>query len=623
MLRSTNLGCLKSPKSYRAVLKVTVGPVKHLTPARKISGNPTESFTRLSDENDPQRDAFFKYSWGSWLTNDKQEKEKRITKFSIEGLTDVLNDLHSQAKELAKTAQKHQVLPPSYNRNLTVSLPHNSTLEHLGTVNPNERVKIVSMASIHEGKHHRIYKVDTNLDKSFVLRIPYSLDNENSISYRLKSEVATMDFADLKLGIKVPKIFCYGVNKLNPVRQPFMLQEYIDGDLLMREWSPLVENDTNGKPHESLQKVLGHLSDFQSKLASLELNNFGSLYFAKDNEKSTDAPYEGETNPDLQGRWSIGPTTERCFWRRKSALKFDELLKFLGPWSISSPLDIVKNIGLVEAENAKARLALKQAGSSPEAVKEDLLKEQTTSFENLAKLSPHMFDINTTTIPNMKELLKPRLRHPDIDPMNVIISKNDDKTPYLLDFEGTSIKPFILQNSPQFVAYDGPKVYNVKEDVPDYEKLSDADKAQYDFMYKRTRNQHLWEAALNERLPKLISAVAPPVKLLRSPYISSIERKTDEEYLLIDEALLQLKEVWDIFAKNGLVKSAKFPLEISEEQIEKHTKDLNAFHERLISTPFAATRGWVPQDMFDNLVKAGLLIKDKNGDHIISTDKAT
>lgn len=582
---------------------------------RFISEKPPQTFTKLSDENDPERDAFFKYSWGSWLKNDKQEKDRRVTRFSIEGLTDILNDLYAQSRELTKVTKDGQIKPPSYNPNLTVSLPHNLTAKQVGSVNPNEKVRITSMASIHEGKHHRIYKVDTNLDKAFVLRIPYALDNEKTVAYRLKSEVATLDFADLKLGLKVPKVFCYGANALNPVRQPFVLQEFIDGQLLMRDWSPLAEDSEAGKPDESLRKVIEKISDLQKNLLSAEFNEFGSLYFAKDYDTSDKPAYQGESNPDLQNRWRIGPTVERCFWRSKSALNFDEQKKFLGPWSIESPMDIIKNTGLIEAENARARLALKEAGSSPEAVDEVSLKEQITTFENLARLAPSLFNRNTRAIPNVQDLLKPRLNHPDLDPLNVLISK--EGTPYLLDFEGTSIKPFIIQNAPQFVAYDGLKVYNLKEDVPDYEKLSDGEKVQYDFMYKRTRNQYLWESALNERLPKLISAVAPPVKLLRSPYIAAVEKKIDEEYLLVDEALIQLKEVWEILAKNGLVPTEKYPLEYTKEQIEKHTKDLNSFHEKLVSTPFAATRGWIPQDMFDNLVKAEILVKDANGDYFI------
>lgn len=595
---------------------VNRGFLKCFTAKRFISEKPAESFTRLSDENDPQRDAFFKYSWGSWLKNDKLEKEKRVTNFSIEGLTDVLNDLLVQSKELAKTDQEGQVRPPSYNANLTVSLPHNSTTKNVGTVNPNDKVRITSMASIHEGKHHRIYKVETNLDKAFVLRIPYALDNENTIAYRLKSEVATLDFADLKLGMKVPKVFCYGVNALNPVRQPFILQEYIDGELLMRDWSPLAENSEGDKPDPALKNVVEKIADFQKKLLSVEFNEFGSLYFAKDYADSEKPAYEGETNPDLQNRWRIGPTVERCFWRHKSALKFSEQRKFLGPWAISSPMDIIKDTGLIEAENAKARLALKDAQASSEAVEENMLKEQVETFTNLSKLGPHLFSSKLTTIPNLADLLKPRLHHPDLDPLNVIISSDGEKTPYLLDFEGSSIKPFIIQNAPQFVAYDGMKIYNLKEDVPDYDKLSEPEKVQYDFMYKRTRNQYLWEFALNEGVPNLISAVAPPVKLLRSPYIATVERKVDEEFLLVDEALIQLQEVWEILAKNGLV-TGKYPVHFTKEQIEKHTKDLTAFHEKLVATPFAATRGWIPQDMFDNLVKAGILVKGNNGDHHI------
>lgn len=93
------------------------------------------------------------------------------------------------------------------------------------------------------------------MNKAFILRIPYPLENENTLSYRIRSEVATMDFADLKLGIKVPKIFCYGVNSLNPVRQPFVLQEFIEGELLMKDWDPLIEDgSSNQKKYDNVIK---------------------------------------------------------------------------------------------------------------------------------------------------------------------------------------------------------------------------------------------------------------------------------------------------------------------------------------------------------------------------------
>ncbi|AQZ14511.1 AIM9 (YER080W) [Zygosaccharomyces parabailii] len=618
MIRSTSAKLTRRLTSLRTSAR---SPLRPLTAIRPIGGKTNEVFTKLNDEGDPKRDAFFNYSWGSWLINDKQEKAKRVTKFSIEGLTDILNQVYAESQMMAKSDKSASIPSPSHKSNLTVTLPHNTIIKNVGTVNPNEKVRVLRMASIHEGKHHRIYKLDTNLDKSFVLRIPYGLENEHVLAQRLKSEVATMDFASLKLGLNIPKVFCYGANYSNPIRQPFILQEYVEGKLLMRDWNPLVEDKKDSLPDDTLKKVVEQVSNLQSKLISQELNGFGSLYFASDFELPSESPktvYDGEVNPELRERWTIGPSVERCFWRKKAALSYDTLRTFSGPWPVNSPLDIVKNTGLVEAENAKARLALKQADASPEAVDETILREQIVTFDNLATVAPYLFNSDTTTIPNVKELLKPRLYHPDLDPMNVIITA--DGTPYLLDFEGASIKPFILHSSPHFVAYDGPKIYDVNEDVPDYEKLSEEERAQYDFMYKRTRNQYLWEAALNERSKQLISAVAPPVKLLRSPYIAAIEMKSDQEYLLVDEALIQLSEVWDVFAKNGLVKSSKFPIELSKEQVEKHSNDLNAFHEKLITRPFAATQGWIPQDMFDNLVKAGVLVQGKDGNYSIKRE---
>lgn len=605
-----------------ASLRIRTSPLlKPLVSTRSISNQTNEVFTKLNDENDPKRNAFFNYSWGSWLVNDKQEKAKRVTKFSIEGLSYILNDIYADSQQLAKTVKSNRIPQPNYKKNSTVALPHNTMIKDLGVVNPNEKVRVIRMASIHEGKHHRIYKLDTNLDKSFVLRVPYPLENGYVLEQRLKSEVATMDFAQLKLGIKVPKVFCYGVNALNPLRQPFILEEFIEGKLLMRDWNPLVNDKKDSLPDDTLKSVVEQVSDLQSKLLSIQFNGIGSLYFSKDCEAPSEpekSVYDGETNSDLQGRWVIGPIAERVFWRKKSTLNKETLGGYLGPWSVNEPLEIVRNTGLVEAENARARLALKQADASPEVVDESTLREQIVTFENLATVGPHLFNSETTTIPNVKELLKSKLYHPDLDPMNIIVTA--EGAPYLLDFEGSAMKPFILHNSPQFVAYDGPKVFDLQEDIPDFEKLADSEKAQYEFMYKRTRNQYLWDFALNERNNKLISAVAPPVKLLRAPYIAAVERKSDEEYLLIDEALIQLAEVWDVFYKNGLVKDPTYPLKFSKEQLEKHSNDLNAFHEKLISRPFAATQGWIPQDMFENLVKAGILVQENDGNYTVKTE---
>lgn len=582
---------------------------------RNISTKPNKTFTKLSNESDKQRDQIFKYTWGTWLKNDKLEKEKRTTRFSIEGLNKIINNLYAESKENSKSDSLKSV--QRNNKDFTVSLPNNVNIKNLNFLNASEKqIQIKTISSFHEGKHHRIYKIETNLTETpLVLRIPYQIDPPKTIANRIKSEVATMDFVAKKCNIKAPNVYMYGTDSLNPVRTPFILEDFIDGELLMKKWDPLCDDEADKKAPEKLKYVLDIVADLNAQLNSVQFNTVGSIYFKNDVDQSL---LNDKNTEIIDDTWVIGPVMERAFWRKKNGVN-GEIASYLGPWNgkQGSILEIIKNLGSVEHENAKGRAALIDANSSSEIEKKDIINDQIATFERLIKIAPYLFNLspeNNQNIPNIDDLLKPSLYDPDLDPMNIIISKKDNK-PYLLDFEGAVVKPFILQSLPKFVEYDGPKIYNIKDEIPDYDKLSENEKVQCQFIYKRTRNQYLWENALNERKPNLIVSMAPPIKILRSPYTAAIDRRTDEGFLLIDENLLQLKQIWNELFKNKLVTEEKFPLEFTEEEIKKHFEDLTKLQERMVTTPFAATQGWIPQDMFDNLVNAGLLVKDANGDY--------
>ncbi|KAH7583942.1 hypothetical protein J7297_03146 [Nakaseomyces glabratus] len=614
--------------------------MRHIS-RRNISKEPEKVYTNLADVNDPKRDQFFKYTWGTWLQNDKLEKDKRTTKFSLNGLNSVLDDIYRQATKNTKDNFKSEteIVPqPLTNKNRTVSMPNNIAITKLGTLNPNEKsVTIKTIASVHEGKHHRIYKVQTNLsdEKSFVLRIPYQLDDDKAtISHRIRSEVATLDFLDLQLKMKVPKVICYAADDGNPLGVPFILQEYIDGSLLMKDWNPLMddkalmvetgEGSTENPELASLNKVVKSMADFHAKLNSISFNAAGSIYFKNDSNLNSETVIDNISNDlasNLKDRWVLGPSVERRLWKKKSDLAIEERLKYLGPWKedkeTSISAQILRDTAILELKNAEARLAKSEQNGSKDKNTETLIKKQIETFQNVEKISGDLISSEMKAIPNIKDLLKPTIFHPDLDPMNVLI-ENKTETPFMLDLEGAVVKPFILQSSPQFVAYDGPKIYNMKSDIPEFEKLSEEERKHYEFMYKRTRNQFLWEKAVNERLPNLIMTVAPPVKVLRRPYTAVLEQKTDNDYILVDDSFFQLREAWAFFFKNGLVTKEEFPLTFTDEQVKQHADDLNSLHEKLVSTPFAATQGWVPQDMFDNLVRAGVIIKDSTGNFTVN-----
>ena len=105
----------------------------------------------------------------------------------------------------------------------------------------------------------------------------------------------------------------------------------------------------------------------------------------------------------------------------------------------------------------------------------------------MKKISPQLINDKSKSIMNVEELFKPRLYIPDLDPLNVI--QHSETENYFIDFEGSTIKPFILTSYPKFVAYQGAKIYNLEEDG--IQRDGRIGKQQYEFMYYKTRNERM------------------------------------------------------------------------------------------------------------------------------------
>lgn len=578
-------------------------------PKRGISDSQTEVFTKINDAKDPNRSKFFQYTWGSWMKDDKVQRARRETRFSIEGVSDFFKNLNHKKSGLLK--------PEQLDNGLTV-LPHNFTEEVIGKAG----FDVKSIASIHEGKHHRVYKLTLANGKEFVLRIPYKLESDFAIENKVKSEAATIDFLDVKLGLSVPKVLAYGVNRLNPMQSPFVLMEHIEGDLLMKQWDPLLPEgeETEAK----LKLVIEPIMDFQDKLLEITFNRYGSLYFFDDVsvENQSVAPYE-EADETLKNRWRIGPSVEKVFSKNKKHMTSSKIKALSGPWDADKPLDMVEDIASVQLESLKSRLALAQADAGSQV--EDLgeLKKQIQTFENLKTMSKKLFNPTSPSIMNVGELFKPRLFAPDLDPLNVIVDAKTNK-PVFIDFEYSTIKPFLFASYPAFVAYQGAKIFNLEEDIPGYAEMDDVEKQQYLFMFYKTRNERLWELALNAKRHDLIAVASPHVKVLKAPYLHALECKNDKDYMFVENSIVQLQAMWDTYVANQLSNTSdpEFPIKYTAEYLDEHQADLENYQVEVASTPFAATGGWVPQDMFDVLKEQGILVDDGDGNFRIEAEAA-
>lgn len=552
---------------------------------------PLSAFT--SDTVDPQVRQFYKYTWGTWVKNDAAEKAKRETIFSLKGLVQVLR-------------------------------------EHLTAADKNVNIEIKSIASLSEGKHHRLYLVhatgvsteSAETTTPYVLRIPYpGLGSSEYVSERLKSEVATMDFVSKVLikdsKFKVPEVIAWSADaSKTPLESRFILTEFVEGTTLMKYWDPA------SKDLASKQKVIQPVVDTFAALTSrVQFNKYGSLYFTEDSCDQNGLPFDG-IDKDLADRWRIGRTTESQFW--KNSLPADSKLR--GPFNTAS--EYIEATGNVLVESLKSYIA----DAPTEEVKTALGKQLATA-ERYAKASSQLL-LESELAP---ELFSPRLCHPDLNPSNFIVppevksaedlGKSDLPPPTVVDFESTAIRPFLLHGTPFFARHDGLKIFSLEE-VPDYEKLSEQDKYAVNHFLALSQNQFSFEyllmqnSELGREAKTLINAFAPTVKRRQRPIHLALTKDltdpsgTSKEYLDVDQDLISLgapQGEWEAYQI-----PREYPLKFTPEELAAHDQAFAEYSKEGISNPFLFSKGWVPQEMFEKLVADGTITRKDNGDYDVN-----
>lgn len=570
--------------------------------ARRLNGPameevkvPIAALNARTVTSDPTIKNFFKYTWGTWLTDDAKEKVRRETPFNVLGLVEVLNE----------------------------------KLEAADAATP---IEIKTVAALSEGKHHKVYKVDVaNVKqapgeapadvKQYVVRIPYpGLGSHTYLAQRIKSEVATMDFvqralvAEGKASFRLPKVIAWESNpKKTPVESQFILEEHVPGTALMRWWEP-GSHDIAAK-QRVLQPVVNTYADLVS---SVKFNKYGSIYFTEDVESAfqNDVFVDDHASvpKDLLDKYRIGPSTEAQFW--KNELPATSPLR--GPFNTAS--EYIAATGTVLVESIKQSL---ESYSDPAITAH--LKKQLASAERYAATAPNLL-IESELDP---ELFSGRLAHPDLNPLSFISSAESveqlgESAPWVIDWESTAIKPFLLHGTPFFARHDGLKIFS-RDEIPDYEQLSEQDKYSVNHFLALTQNQFSFEymlmqaSSLGKETPDLINAFAPVVKRRQRPiYYAQTKAVADPtgtspEYLDLDEDLIQLTQDWE-----NLRIDRPAPVSFTQEELDTHAQEFAEYSKQIVKNPFIGSKGWIPQDLFERLLGDGTIVKRDDGNYDIN-----
>ncbi|KZT08926.1 protein kinase subdomain-containing protein PKL/CAK/Fmp29 [Laetiporus sulphureus 93-53] len=297
---------------------------------------------------------------------------------------------------------------------------------------------IAKFMKLAEGGFNRTFLITMHGGFEMVARIPYPVTVPKF--YAIASEVATMRFLRSS-GLPVPEVYDYSPSSDNAAETKYIFMEYIKGTKLSDVWLELKEPD--------IVSVLRKLAQLESCMMSISFPAGGSLYYTDDLEKVA-----GRKGIPLKDeRFCVGPDARLHMWYgRRSQLDVDR-----GPYESVEAALVAAARKELEYLKQFGRPLLPFQRERREAYG---YKEQSPS-DHVKNLERYLL-IASSLVPMNPALHHFRIRHPDLQPSNVIVSTSSDsnqlKIVGLLDWQHASILPlFLLAGIPgRLQNYDDP-----------------------------------------------------------------------------------------------------------------------------------------------------------------------
>ncbi|KAJ7628338.1 kinase-like domain-containing protein [Roridomyces roridus] len=367
---------------------------------------------------------FFEYTSGLWLVNNDLRLAERKREFDV--------------RELRRLAAQ------SVNRKLQ---------------------DVEAIEKLDEGGFNRVFLITMHDGFQMIARIPYPVLVPKF--HAIASEVATMGFLRAH-GLPVPKVYGYSPTSDNAAKTEYIFMEFVKGTKFADVWLQLKEAD--------LASILRQLVKLESLMMSIPFPAGGSLYFADDLEKM--AAEKTGISISLNGqRFCIGPDVRVHMWfGQRSQLDLNR-----GPYQ--------------NAEEALAAAALKEIAylerfgrpllPFQRGRREAYNYEKQSPLDHIENLQRYLL-IAPSLIPDNPSLREFCIRHPDLQPSNVMVSTSPDSGQLeivsLIDWQQASILPrFLLAGIPDEIQnYNDPISMHLIPPVfpSDADKMDEADLSQ-------------------------------------------------------------------------------------------------------------------------------------------------
>ncbi|KAH8916403.1 hypothetical protein BT69DRAFT_1228530 [Atractiella rhizophila] len=431
-----------------------------------------------------------------------------------------------------------------------------------------------------------------------IARIPYPVTQPKF--YAVASEVATMAFLRAH-DLPVPKVYGYSPTSDNAAKTEYIFMEFVKGTKLTDLWMQLKEAD--------LASVLLQLVKLESHIMSIPFPAGGSLYYVDDLEKLA---WEKTGIPmSLKGEhFCIGPDVRLHMWYgRRSQLDVNR-----GPY---------ENAEAALAAAARKEIAYLERFGQPllpfqRGRREAYEYEKQSPLDHIKNLQLYLL-IASSLIPNNRSLRDFCIRHPDLQPSNIMVSTSLESGQLeivgLLDWQHAPILPrFLLAGIPDRLQnYDDPDSRNlIPPSFP-----SDADKMEESELMEavglhHARVVHFHYAKGTEELNKLHhDALSDSTSMFIRRLFYQAGTPWEAETHDLKALLVEATEEWGKLAGAGV----PCPIEFEPDDVSKtkaFSKRLQLADENVQSIRGMIgfeTETWVPSDDYRKAKSLAELVK--------------
>ncbi|KAK2766230.1 Phosphotransferase enzyme [Arachnomyces sp. PD_36] len=502
----------------------------------------------------------FSYTSGRFLFNEHLRREERHVPFNVEAL-----------KEVAA-----QSIEPSHG-------------------------KVTKMEKLAEGGFNRVFLLTMEDGFQAIAKIPYKIALPRF--HATASEAATLEFLRSK-GVPVPKLYSYSASVDNPAGVEYIIMEKATGVPIETKWFSMTKRERH--------KLASSFVEIEKKFFDLPFDSIGSLYFKHDLPLNLQAPlyskHHKEKEEDSTGNFCIGPIADYMFSYGKRA----GLDIYRGPWRNAK--DYLRAIAGKEIDSTRkygTPLELDFPHNGPFPGEHDP-KQYIALLEKYLALVPYLLPKDELDPRN-----QPTLRHPDLNPGNILISPETGAVSCIIDWQHTTVEPRLLvAGYPR--AFENPETeesLDLEEPkLPSgYDSLSTDQKAQADELYRRQTLFHyyrIFNGALNK--PHL-SALRDPLLLPRKHLVDRAGRQWSGNLITLMGALVRMTEYWPHLPDT---EGIECPVKFKQDELETFHKceeiwfALNAVVNQWRDQIGINEDGWVNNEGYEDAVRRAGELRD-------------